>query len=42
MPAKKMKAKAKRMSAKVAGSPFSAPACDAKSAPPKKTAKKKK
>ena len=42
MPAKKkMKAKAKPM-AKVAGSPFSPPACDSAKSLPKKKAKKKK
>jgi hypothetical protein len=40
MPAKKMKAKAKRK-IKASGSPFSPPACDPKTGRPKKTAKKK-
>lgn len=41
MPAKKMKAKAKRK-AKALGKPFSPPACKPTTGRPKKTAKKKK
>ncbi len=41
MPAKKMKAKAKRKAVK-AGAPFSPPTCDPTTGRPKKTAKKKK
>lgn len=42
MPAKKMKAKAKRKAVKAPGAPFSPPACDPTTGRPKKTAKKKK
>ena len=41
MPAKKMKARAKKKSVKAAGSPFSPPACDPTTGRPKKKAKKK-
>ena len=42
MPAKKMKAKAKRKAVKRSGLPFSPPACDPTTGRPKKTGKKKK
>jgi len=42
MPAKKMKAKAKRKAAKPPGAPHSPPACDPRTGLPRKTAKKKK
>ncbi len=41
MPAKKMKARAKRKARKPVGLPFSPPACDPKTGRPRKTAKKK-
>jgi hypothetical protein len=41
MPAKKMKAKAKRKAVKPSALPFSPPACDPKTGRPKKTGKKK-
>jgi hypothetical protein len=42
MPAKKMKAKAKRKTVRARGVPYSPPACDPTTGRPKKTAKKKK
>jgi hypothetical protein len=42
MPAKKMKAKAKRTAAKKSGMPFTPPACDPTTGKPRKTTKKKK
>ena len=41
MPAKKMKAKAKRTAAKKSGMPFTPPACDPTTGKPRKTKKKK-